>query len=101
MHVHVCTERARKSKIPNISSDISEEPDVIINQQNVRKQPGPSSATCTNDSSNNEDCNCDTFDTDFDDDSNALMVHVFVCEKCTGFFVMEEKELIMGLGVLP
>ena len=33
----------------------------------------------TNDtcSSNNEDCNCDTFDTDFDDDSNA-----FFCEKC-------------------
>ena len=72
-------ERARTSKIPNVSSDISEEPDVINNEQNSSQtdnEPGTSSTT--NYSSNNEDCVSDTSDTDFDpenipDDLNAMM----------------------------
>ena len=54
-------ERARTSKIPKVSSDISEEPDVINNEQNSSQtdnEPGPSSTT--NYSSNNEDCVSDT-----------------------------------------
>ena len=65
--------------IPNVSSDISEEPDVINNEQNSSQtdnEPGPSSTT--NYSSNNEDCVSDTSDTDFDpenipDDLNVMM----------------------------